>query len=196
MREATASVTKNADRLINSARVLSHGIEVAFADGRSGVIPFDDIRGIDQELLSGIELPSQHELILRATTGESVDIPWDFARHYCDPAYQEQSEATASRGRSRMGQRVRDLRKQAGMTQEQLANAAGIGRVTLVRIENGSHSPRFRTLDALARAPQPSPRAPPPQRRLTCSHPLDVQERMVYNARKQPTQQRALDTVR
>ena len=38
------------------------------------------------------------------------------------------------------------------MTQQQLANAAGIGRVTLVRIENGSHSPRFHTLDALARA--------------------------------------------
>ena len=82
MREATASVVKSADRLINSARVLSQGIEITFADGRSGVIPFDDIRGIDQELLSGIELPSQHELILRATTGESVDIPWDFARHY------------------------------------------------------------------------------------------------------------------
>ena len=152
MREATASVVKSADRLINSARVLSQGIEVTFADGRSGVIPFGDIRGIDQERLEGIELPTQHELILRAATGETVDIPWDFARHYCDPAYQEQSEAAASRGRSRMGQRVRDLRKQAGMTQQQLANAAGIGRVTLVRIESGSYSPRFRTLDALARA--------------------------------------------
>ena len=64
----------------------------------------------------------------------------------------EQSEAAASRGRSRMGNRVRDLRKQAGMTQQQLADAAGIARVTLVRIENGSYSPRFQTLDALAHA--------------------------------------------
>ena len=152
MREATASVVKSADRLINSARVLSQGIEITFADGRSGVIPFDDIRGIVQERLEGIELPTQHELILRAATGDSVDIPWDFARHYCDPAHQEQSEAAASRGRSHMGRRVRNLRKQAGMTQQQLANAAGIGRVTLVRIESGSYSPRFRTLDALARA--------------------------------------------
>lgn len=145
-----------ADRLINSARVLSHGIEITFAYGRSGVIPFGDIRGIDQERLEGIELPSQHELILRATTGESVDIPWEFARHYCDPAYREQSEAAASHGRSRMANRVRDLRKQAGLTQEQLANAAGIGRVTLVRIENGSYSPRFRTRAALAFAARPA----------------------------------------
>ena len=137
---------------INSACVLSHGIEITFADGRSGVIPFDDIKGIDQERLADVELPSQHELVLRATNGESVDIPWDFARHYCDPAYREQSEAAAARGRSRMGNRVRNLRKQTGMTQQQLPAAAGIGRVTLVRIENGSYSPRFRTLDALAQA--------------------------------------------
>ena len=51
-----------------------------------------------------------------------------------------------------MGRRVRNLRKQADLTQVQLANAAGIGRVTLVRIENGSHSPRFCTLDAHAHA--------------------------------------------
>ena len=145
-------MSQNADRLLNSARVLPQGIQVIFADGRSGVIPFDDIRGIDRERLAGVELPSQHVLILRDTNDESVDIPWDFARHYCDPAYRERSEAAASRGRSRMGHRVRDLRKHAGMTQQQLADAAGIGRVTLVRIENGSHFPRFRTLDALARA--------------------------------------------
>ncbi len=149
----TLEVTvKNADRLINSARVLSQGIEITFADGRSGVIPFDDIRGIDRERLAGVELPSQHVLILRDANDESVDIPWDFARHYCDPAHRERSEAATSRGRTRLGNRVRDLRKQAGMTQQQLATAAGIGRVTLVRIESGSYSPRFRTLDAIARA--------------------------------------------
>ena len=38
------------------------------------------------------------------------------------------------------------------MTQEQLATAAGIGRVTLVRIENGERSPRYETLVALGGA--------------------------------------------
>lgn len=128
------SVSQNADQFLNSARVVAHGIEITFADGRSGVIPFEDIRGIDRERLAGVELPSQHVLILRDSDDDSVDIPWDFARRYCDPAYQERSEAAASRGRSRMGNRVRDLRKQASITQQQLAEAAGIGRVTLVRI--------------------------------------------------------------
>ncbi len=146
------AMVKNADQLLNSARVLSSGIEVAFADGRSGVIPFNDIRGIDRERLAGVELPSQYVLILHDADGASVDIPWDFARHYCDPAYRERSEAAASRGRTRMGRRVRDLRKHANMTQQHLADAAGIARVTLVRIENGTFSPRFHTLDALAHA--------------------------------------------
>ena len=38
------------------------------------------------------------------------------------------------------------------MTQEALARAADIGRVTLVRLENGEQSPRFRTLKAVAAA--------------------------------------------
>ena len=40
----------------------------------------------------------------------------------------------------------------AGLTQVELARAAGVGRVTLVRLENGEQNPRFKTLTALARA--------------------------------------------
>ena len=39
--------------------------------------------GMEGKRLAGLELPSPHELILRTATGEAVDIPWDFARHYC-----------------------------------------------------------------------------------------------------------------
>ena len=38
------------------------------------------------------------------------------------------------------------------MTQEQLAGAAKISRVTLVRIENGEQLPRLETLTSLANA--------------------------------------------
>ena len=36
--------------------------------------------------------------------------------------------------------------------QQVVALAAGVGRVTLVRLENGEQNPRFKTLTALARA--------------------------------------------
>ena len=44
------------------------------------------------------------------------------------------------------------MRKFAGLTQKYLANGANIGRVTLVRIENGEQSPRYETIVALAQA--------------------------------------------
>jgi DNA-binding XRE family transcriptional regulator len=40
----------------------------------------------------------------------------------------------------------------AGLTQEELTKRAGIGRVTLSRLESGDHSPRYRILVALAKA--------------------------------------------
>ncbi|MBM3942763.1 MAG: helix-turn-helix transcriptional regulator [SAR202 cluster bacterium] len=60
-------------------------------------------------------------------------------------------EAAGKLGQQRLGARVRELREASGITQATLAAAAGIGRVTLVRIENGEQSPRYETLVALAR---------------------------------------------
>ena len=55
------------------------------------------------------------------------------------------------RGRQTLGHRIRRLRNSAGLTQVALAGAAGIGRVTLVRLEKGEHTPRYKTLSAVAR---------------------------------------------
>ena len=54
------------------------------------------------------------------------------------------------RGRQTLGKRIRQLRKSAGMTQQALASAADIGRVTLVRIESGEQTPKYKTLSAIA----------------------------------------------
>lgn len=46
----------------------------------------------------------------------------------------------------------RRYQESAGLTQLALARAADIGRVTLVRLENGKQCPRFKTLRAVAGA--------------------------------------------
>ena len=51
-----------------------------------------------------------------------------------------------------LGRRVRQCRKDAGMSQIALAHRAEIGRATLIRIEKGEHSPRHKTLSAIAQA--------------------------------------------
>ena len=56
-------------------------------------------------------------------------------------------------GRKRhIGQRVRFLREDLLMTQQDLADAAGISRDQVSRIERGTVSPQFGTIKKLAKA--------------------------------------------
>ena len=126
---------------------------MGFADGHKGLIPYGEIPEVrNREGISGLELPNPYEMVLQTPGGESVEIPWDFARHYCDATYRPTIEAIAALGRQSIGERVRRYRESAGLTQKALARAAEIGRVTLVRLENGEQSPRFKTLKAVANA--------------------------------------------
>ena len=51
-----------------------------------------------------------------------------------------------------ISKRIRDLRKQAGMTQDELADRGGLTQSHLSRLEKGDHSPNGATLAKLARA--------------------------------------------
>jgi len=129
------------------------GIRVTFADGCSGAIPFRDLPEIgDLSKVKSIELPNPYELVVTDSGGARHEVPWDFARHHCDASYRPRVEALAERGRLSLGKRMREMRTAAGMTQDQLATAAGIGRVTLVRLESGEQSRRYETLVAIAKA--------------------------------------------
>lgn len=54
--------------------------------------------------------------------------------------------------RHRIGARISELRREKGMTQMQLAQAAGLQRVTVARIEAGRFAARLDTLEDIARA--------------------------------------------
>ena len=141
------------DRMMTVASLVEDGIELSFADGAKGLIPYSDLPEIEASAtLSTLKLPNPYQLVLKTTQGETVEIPWDFARHYCDASYRPAVEAIAMRGRPTLGQRIRRLRKSAGLSQDALAREAGIGRVTLVRLEKGEQSPRFKTLGEVANA--------------------------------------------
>ena len=59
--------------------------------------------------------------------------------------------------RERFARNVRRLRRERGMTQEQLAQAADIGRPFISRIETGRFSVTLETVGALASALRASP---------------------------------------
>ena len=146
-------MVKNADRMMLAAAPLDAGIELAFADGCTGLIPFRDL----PEILSGggvagLELPNPYEIVVMTAGGDRTEIPWDFARHYCDRSYRPRVEAIARQGRETLGRRIRERRKSSGFSQGELAKRSSVGRATVARIESGEQSPRFNTLSAIAHA--------------------------------------------
>ncbi len=148
-----AVLVKNANRMMTVASLLEDGIELSFADGSRGLVPYSDVPEIkERAAVSSLDLPNPYVMVLETNQGERVEIPWDFARHYCDASYRPTIEAIAMRGRHTLGERIRHYRESAGLTQEALARAADIGRVTLVRLENGEQTPRFKTLEAISKA--------------------------------------------
>ena len=98
------TLVKNADRMMSSASVLDGGIELTFVDGCSGLIPFRDLPEVAEGGgLKELELPTPYEMILITADGERSEVPWDFARHYCDPTYRPQIEAQARQARDALG---------------------------------------------------------------------------------------------
>lgn len=144
---------KNAEHMMTNATAITNGIEITFADGCKGIIPFADISEIGNPSdLTGIELPNPYQVNIYGSKGERVELPWDFVRHYCDASYRTQVEVISSESMQSLGKRIRAIRESIRMTQSELATAAKIGRITEVRIENGEQSPRYKTLVALAQA--------------------------------------------
>lgn len=148
-----AVLAENTNRMMTAASLLQNGIELSFADGAGGLIPYAALPEIGERAsISALKLPNPYEIVLKTAQGATVEIPWDFARHYCDASYRPAVEAIAMQGRHTLGRRIRRLRSAAGLSQDALAREAGIGRVTLVRLEKGEQTPRYKTLAAIARA--------------------------------------------
>jgi DNA-binding XRE family transcriptional regulator len=51
-----------------------------------------------------------------------------------------------------IGCRIKEEREKSGITQEDLANAAGLTQSHVSRLETGQHSPAWRTLEKIAEA--------------------------------------------
>jgi transcriptional regulator with XRE-family HTH domain len=51
----------------------------------------------------------------------------------------------------RLGRRIREVRKERGISQGELAEKAGISLITISRIERGERDPHVRTLAQIAR---------------------------------------------
>lgn len=139
--------------MITSATLTQAGLEVTFADGRHGVIPTEIVFGGAQvPTVDDLKVPNPFVVRISLSHKETVEIPWDFARHYCDPTYAARAEQQREAGQAVLGHRIQRLRSVLNLSQEGLARRAGISRLTLARLERGDLSPRHETLMALSQA--------------------------------------------
>jgi DNA-binding XRE family transcriptional regulator len=78
--------------------------------------------------------------------GGVTEVPWDRIRCVADAAFRRHLAVQAAKSVRRVAHRLRELRQQRGLTQDAVARAAGVDRVTISRLENGALQPTFETL--------------------------------------------------
>ena len=148
-------VTKvqNANQMMISIESSREGLNVSFADGLVSSVPWDSIREVhSQSDVDSIELDSPYEALIRTKRGEVAEIPWDFARHFGDQEYRDHVDEIAVQGQRNFARRLRKLRRESDLSQQNLADLSGVGRVTIARIEASAQSPRLETIQRLAAA--------------------------------------------
>ena len=63
-------MVKNANRMITTASLLDDGLELGFADGLKGLIPYGEVPEVQtRKGISGLELPNPYEMVLRTAGG-------------------------------------------------------------------------------------------------------------------------------
>jgi len=152
----TATV-QHGERLMTQADWGHDWIEVKFADGRLAHVSLRVIRDDEGKAVKppivGVTLPDPYTLLIELEHGKILDAPWDFVRHYTDDeGFRVRQEDEGKRGQAVIGERIRKVRESVGMSQSEAARKAGIGRVTLNRIEQGAQTPSYETLLKLAEA--------------------------------------------
>ena len=151
MAQKVTTYVKDAERMITQARLTAEGIWVRFADDREGVIPLAGLGLGGPDSILEIRLPNPYLLEVLLSDGRSEELPWDYVRSFVDPEHRAREEEEAKRGRRLLGERLARLRREAGLTQEELAAKSGVSRVTISRLEAGEQDPHYETLLALAR---------------------------------------------
>jgi DNA-binding XRE family transcriptional regulator len=123
-------------------------LTVLFSDGSS--VETDGKRLLPPEAKEprwdAIKVDEYGDFIFVPTAGDAIDIPADRIRVLSDPAFAEHRAALAQAEAKRIGQRLRVLREQRGLTAREVARRAHVSPISMSRIELGHHDVVLTTL--------------------------------------------------
>jgi DNA-binding XRE family transcriptional regulator len=135
--------------------------QVSFLDGRAYQLPrtafatdleFDHNSPVTAVT---IDMDLDYYFTIHFASGATFEVPWDRVLYECEPTYAYFKGHRKKQNRTDLAyeaRQVRQLRQQAGLTQETLAKQAGIARLNLARVESGRSRPSLETLERIARA--------------------------------------------
>jgi DNA-binding XRE family transcriptional regulator len=85
-------------------------------------------------------------------SGKKYEVPWDRVLHEAEASYPYFRGRLSIKRPLEIGKKIKELRETKGLTQDQLAGAAGLLRPNLARFEAGKHRPTMDTLEKIAAA--------------------------------------------
>jgi DNA-binding XRE family transcriptional regulator len=127
---------------------------VTFDSGKEYSFPRSSVEADDGSEVVNIQV-DRRRFFFRVTqaSGNRYEIPWDRVLHEAEPSYRYfRSRGGRTRTTRKVGATIRKLREVKGMTQEQLADAVGMMRGNISRIESAKHRPTLETLERIAKA--------------------------------------------
>ena len=136
----TKKILPNADRHLEEVALSTDGRRVIFLfeNGEGYSIARKDLPRDDGTPITSIQIFDHRGAVaLVQASGETYDLPWDSIKHYAHGGRQKKQT---------IGLILKKLRGERGLTQENLAKAAGLSRVHLTRLENGISTPTLTTL--------------------------------------------------
>ncbi len=113
-----------------------------FASGEGYSVPRKSLPGDDGTPIVSLQIFDHRGAVsISQASGTTYDLPWDSIKHYARGGRQKTFA---------LGERIKRLRKERELTQENLARAVGISRIQMNRIESDLSKPGLETLMRLA----------------------------------------------
>lgn len=156
VRTSESSLASEFGRKIRDARFLvGEGLFiVTFDSGKEYSFRRSALEVDDGSELVNIRL-DHRRFFFRVTqvSGNRYEVPWDRVLHEAEPSYPYfRGSKRRTKTTHEVGATIRELREAKGLTQEELADAVGMMRNNISRIEAAKYRPTLDTMERIAKA--------------------------------------------
>ena len=121
-------------------------LAVSFRNGDRFEVPTEMLLRNQEARWDRTRIGETRDVLEVPVGGRITEIPWDRVRCSADADFRRYLANQAAKSARRVAGRLVDLRRESGLTQEAVARAAGLARVTVSRLENGALQPTYETL--------------------------------------------------